>query len=65
MVLGGGTGFTVAANRLRRTYGTGEAEIVVVDKDDNHIYQPVASIPALGGGCLFQSSLCRHTRQEG
>ena len=39
MVLGGGTG-TIAANRLRRIYGSGEAEIVVVDSDDEHVYQP-------------------------
>ena len=40
MVLGGGTGGTIAANRLRRIYGSGEAEIVVVDADDEHVYQP-------------------------
>jgi sulfide:quinone oxidoreductase len=40
VILGGGTGGTIAANRLRRVYGSGEAEIVVVDQDDDHIYQP-------------------------
>jgi len=40
MILGGGTGGTIAANRLRRVYGTSEAEIVVVDQDDEHVYQP-------------------------
>ena len=40
MVLGGGTGGTIAANRLCRTYGSGQAEIVVVDADDEHVYQP-------------------------
>ncbi|HVX21672.1 MAG TPA: FAD/NAD(P)-binding oxidoreductase [Acidimicrobiales bacterium] len=39
VVLGGGTGGTVAANRLRRTAGS-EVEIVVVDADDRHLYQP-------------------------
>jgi sulfide:quinone oxidoreductase len=40
VILGGGTGGTIAANRLRRVYGTGEAEIIVVDQDAEHVYQP-------------------------
>jgi len=40
VILGGGTGGTIAANRLRRVYGTGEAEIIVIDQDDDHVYQP-------------------------
>lgn len=40
VILGGGTGGTIAANRLRHVYGTGEAEIIVIDQDDNHVYQP-------------------------
>ena len=40
VILGGGTGGTLAANRLRRAYGPGAAEIVVVDRDDRHVYQP-------------------------
>jgi sulfide:quinone oxidoreductase len=39
VVLGGGTGGTIAAKRLRRAYRPGDAEIVVVD-DDDHVYQP-------------------------
>lgn len=39
VILGGGTGGTLAANRLRRHYGE-TAEIVVVDRDDRHLYQP-------------------------
>jgi sulfide:quinone oxidoreductase len=39
VILGGGTGGTLAANRLRRLYGDG-AEIVVVDRDDRHVYRP-------------------------
>ncbi len=39
VILGAGTGGTLAANRLRRHYGE-EAEIVVVDRDDRHLYQP-------------------------
>ncbi len=40
VVLGGGTGGTLLANRLRRAYGRREATIAVVDRDDRHIYQP-------------------------
>jgi sulfide:quinone oxidoreductase len=40
VILGGGTGGTLTANRLRREYQPDEAEIVVVDADDRHLYQP-------------------------
>jgi sulfide:quinone oxidoreductase len=40
VILGGGTGGTLAANRLRRTYLGKNVGITVVDVDDNHIYQP-------------------------
>jgi sulfide:quinone oxidoreductase len=40
VILGGGTGGTLTANRLRRLYGAEQAEIVVVDQDDRHVYQP-------------------------
>jgi sulfide:quinone oxidoreductase len=40
LVLGGGTGGTVMANRLRRRFDPDEAEITVVDRDDAHVYQP-------------------------
>jgi sulfide:quinone oxidoreductase len=39
VVLGGGTGGTLTANRLRRILDD-KVEIVVVDQDDNHVYQP-------------------------
>jgi sulfide:quinone oxidoreductase len=39
VILGAGTGGTLAANRLRRLYGNA-ATIVVVDRDDRHVYQP-------------------------
>src|ERR687888_1453825 len=39
VIIGGGTGGTLAANRLHRLYGD-DAEIVVVDRDDRHVYQP-------------------------
>ncbi|MGZ8716297.1 MAG: type III sulfide quinone reductase, selenoprotein subtype [Gaiellaceae bacterium] len=40
VVLGGGTGGTMVANRLRRHFDADEAEIHVVDRDDRHVYQP-------------------------
>src|ERR1017187_7469246 len=40
VILGGGTGGTLIANRLRRAYDEQAAEIVVVDHDDHHVYQP-------------------------
>jgi sulfide:quinone oxidoreductase len=40
VILGGGTGGTMTANRLRRRFGPDEAEIHVVDRDDRHVYQP-------------------------
>ena len=39
VILGGGTGGTLAANRLHKLYGDA-AEVVVVDRDDRHAYQP-------------------------
>ena len=33
VILGGGTGGTLVANRLRRAYRPGAVEIVVVDRD--------------------------------
>ena len=40
MILGGGTGGTMMANRLRRLTSPEEASITVVDRDDRHVYQP-------------------------
>jgi sulfide:quinone oxidoreductase len=39
VILGGGTGGTLTANRLRREFGD-ETAITVVDRDDDHLYQP-------------------------
>ena len=39
LILGAGTGGTMLANRLTRSLPTGW-EVVVVDRDDTHIYQP-------------------------
>ena len=40
VILGGGTGGTLTANRLRKVYDRADAEITVVDQDDRHVYQP-------------------------
>ena len=40
VVVGGGTGGTMVANRLRRRLDAEQAEIHVVDRDDRHVYQP-------------------------
>jgi sulfide:quinone oxidoreductase len=40
VILGGGTGGTLTANRLRRRLPADEVEIVVVDQNDDHVYQP-------------------------
>ncbi len=40
MILGCGTGGTLVANRLRRGYDDQDVEIVVVDRDADHVYQP-------------------------
>ncbi len=39
VVLGGGTGGTMVANRLRRRFDPDDADIHVVDRDDRHLYQ--------------------------
>jgi sulfide:quinone oxidoreductase len=40
VILGAGTGGTLAANRLRRTAGAHDLAITVVDQDNRHVYQP-------------------------
>jgi sulfide:quinone oxidoreductase len=40
LILGGGTGGTIAANRLRRSLPDDSIDITVVDENDDHIYQP-------------------------
>ncbi len=40
MILGGGTGGTMTANRLSRQLDPETSEIHVVDRDDRHVYQP-------------------------
>jgi sulfide:quinone oxidoreductase len=40
LILGGGTGGTLVANRLRRALPREAVEITVVDADNRHVYQP-------------------------
>ena len=40
VILGGGTGGTLLANRLRRRFDDEYLQIDVVDRDDVHVYQP-------------------------
>ena len=40
VILGGGTGGTLAANRLRKQFGDAKLQIDVVDQDNEHVYQP-------------------------
>ena len=40
VILGGGTGGTLSANRLRKSFPAAEAVITVVDENDDHLYQP-------------------------
>ncbi len=40
VILGGGTGGTLTANRVRRVFAVDEMSITVIDIDDRHVYQP-------------------------
>ena len=40
VILGGGTAGTMAANKLRAAHSASELQITVVDRDDEHHYQP-------------------------
>src|SRR5664280_2299319 len=40
VILGGGTGGTLSANRMRHLFSEEDIEIVVVDQNDDHVYQP-------------------------
>lgn len=62
VVLGGGTGGTLAANRLRKIYGPDEATITVVDQDDGHLYQPGLLFVPFGIGTV--KDLTRSRREQ-
>ncbi|HVC86610.1 MAG TPA: FAD/NAD(P)-binding oxidoreductase [Gaiellaceae bacterium] len=40
VIIGGGTGGTITANRLRKRFSADAADIHVIDRDNRHVYQP-------------------------
>lgn len=40
LILGGGVGGTIVANRLARALRPGEANVTLIDSQDSHVYQP-------------------------
>jgi sulfide:quinone oxidoreductase len=50
VVLGGGTGGTLVANRLRRRLPAEQYAITVVDQDNRHVYQPGLLFVPFGKG---------------
>lgn len=40
VIIGAGTGGTAVANNLRKKLSSDEWEITIIDKNDNHVYQP-------------------------
>src|ERR1039458_1712421 len=62
VILGGGTGGTLAANRLRKTYGLDEATITVVDQNDDPLYQPGLLFVPFGVGTIEDITRPRRTQ---
>ena len=60
LILGGGTGGTLLANRLRRMLPARDADIVVVDQDDQHVYQPGLLFVPFGLADLDEITRPRH-----
>ncbi len=61
LVLGGGTAGTMIVNKLRRRLGNDEWEITVVDRDDEHHYQPGYLFLPFGSLTPDQVARPRHT----
>ena len=61
VILGGGTAGTMIANKLRRRLENGEWRITVVDRDDDHHYQPGYLFLPFGGYSQEQVVKPRHT----
>lgn len=40
VILGGGTGGTLTANRMRKAHDLADVAITVIDQDNSHVYQP-------------------------
>ena len=60
VILGGGTGGTMVANRLRRQFDRDEVDIHVVDRDDRHVYQPGLLFVPFGLTAIEQIVRPRH-----
>ena len=62
VILGGGTGGTLTASRLRRAFDEQAAEIVVVDHDADHVYPPgLLFVPF---GLISMQRIVRPRRQQ-
>ncbi len=59
LILGGGDGGTILANRLARRLGPDELSIEVIDKEGTHWYQPGFLFSAVGEAEREEISLCR------
>lgn len=44
VVLGGGSAGVMFSNRMRREFGNDELEIIVIEKSENHFYQPAYTL---------------------
>ena len=62
VILGGGTGGTLTANRLRRIYSPDQAMITVVDQNDDHLYQPGLLFVPFGVGTVADLTRPRRTQ---
>ena len=62
VILGGGTGGTLTANRLRKIYHPDEATITVVDQNDDHLYQPGLLFVPFGVGTIKDITRPRRTQ---
>jgi sulfide:quinone oxidoreductase len=60
VILGGGTAGTMIANKLRHRLDRGEWKITVVDRDDEHHYQPGYLFLPFGGYSRDQVVRSRH-----
>lgn len=60
LVLGGGTAGTMIANKLRKELSRKEWQITVVDRDDDHLYQPGFLFLPFGGYTPEQVVRTRH-----
>ncbi|HMD44643.1 MAG TPA: FAD/NAD(P)-binding oxidoreductase [Acidimicrobiales bacterium] len=65
VILGGGTGGTLCANRLRRLHPADQVQITVVDQDDVHVYQPGLLFVPFGLASVDEITRPRHRQLHG